>query len=121
MLRNYLIIAVRTILKQKGYTFINISGLAIGIACTVLTLLYVQDELTFDSFHKNANSVYRIIEDLGNQHIASTNGALAGILTDNLPEVANTVTVHKIYRCERPKSLYRPRPTASRYKFPASF
>ncbi len=91
MFRNYLKIAIRTLLKQKGYTFINISGLAIGVACAMLALLYLQDELTFDAFHKKANRIYRIIEDQGDQQIASTAGALAQTLMANIPEVANTV------------------------------
>ncbi len=91
MLRNYFIITVRTLLKQKSYTLINISGLAIGIACAILTLLYSQDELAFDTFHKKSQRIYRIVEDQGNQSLASTNGALAKTLITNLPEVAGTV------------------------------
>ena len=55
MLKNYLKIAIRVIKKHKGYSFINITGLAVGIACCVLILLWVQDELRFDRFHKNHN------------------------------------------------------------------
>ena len=64
MLKNYLKIAVRNIKRNKIYSFINIAGLAIGIACCLLILLYIQDELSYDRFHKNADRIYRINTDL---------------------------------------------------------
>jgi putative ABC transport system permease protein len=60
MFLNYLKIAVRNLLKYKGYSFLNIAGLAIGIACCILMLLYVQDELGYDRYHENADRIYRI-------------------------------------------------------------
>ena len=62
MLRNYLKIAWRNLVRQKGYTFINVFGLAIGLACCLVIFLYVQDELRFDRFHTKANQIYRIID-----------------------------------------------------------
>lgn len=62
MFKNYLKIAYRNIIKHKGYTLINISGLTIGIACCLLILLYVKDELSFDTFHSKADRIYRVIE-----------------------------------------------------------
>ncbi|MCP4727945.1 MAG: ABC transporter permease, partial [bacterium] len=50
MFKNYLKIAFRNILKHKGYSFINISGLAAGMACCLLMLLWVQDELGYEDF-----------------------------------------------------------------------
>jgi putative ABC transport system permease protein len=61
MFKNYLKIALRNIKKHKGYSFINISGLAIGMACCILILLWVQDELSFDRFHENAEYIYRVV------------------------------------------------------------
>ena len=60
MLRNYLKIALRNIKKHKGYSFINITGLAVGMACCTLILLYVRDELRYDRFHENADRIYRL-------------------------------------------------------------
>jgi ABC-type antimicrobial peptide transport system permease subunit len=65
MFKNYLKIAFRSTLKYKGYSFINVVGLSFGMACSVLILLWVQDELSFDRFHQNADSLYRVEE---NQH-----------------------------------------------------
>lgn len=52
MFRNYFITALRNIIRQKGYSLINILGLATGLACTFLILLWVQDELSYDRFHE---------------------------------------------------------------------
>ncbi len=60
MFKNYLKIALRTIRIRKGYSFINITGLAIGIACCTLILLWVNAELSYDRFHKNADHIYRV-------------------------------------------------------------
>ena len=54
MLRNYLIIAIRNLLKRKLYSFINIFGLAIGVSVCLVILKYVDFELSYDNFHKNA-------------------------------------------------------------------
>lgn len=72
MLKNYLKIAVRNLLRHKMYSFINIFGLSIGIACCLVILLYINDELSYDSFHKNADRIYRINTDIkfGNTEFA---------------------------------------------------
>ena len=60
MLRNYLKVALRSILKHKFYSALNILGLAIGLTACFLIGLYIFDELSYDNFHKDANQVYRI-------------------------------------------------------------
>jgi putative ABC transport system permease protein len=60
MIANYFKTAVRFLARNKGTTFISISGLAIGIACCLLILLYVVDELSYDRYHVNANRIYRL-------------------------------------------------------------
>ena len=60
MLTNYFKIAVRNLLKRFGYSFINIFGLAVGIACCLLLSIYIIDEQSYDKFHKNADNIYRI-------------------------------------------------------------
>ena len=62
MLRNYTNIAYRSFLRQKGYSIINISGLAIGLACSFMIYLYVQDELSFDTIHTKADRIFRVPE-----------------------------------------------------------
>ena len=60
MFENYLKIAIRNINKHKGYSFINVAGLAIGIACCLLILLFVRSELSYDAFHEKADQIHRI-------------------------------------------------------------
>ncbi len=62
MFFNYLKIAYRNLSKYKAYSFINISGLAVGMVCCILMLLYIQHELSYDRFHENSDKIYRIIE-----------------------------------------------------------
>jgi hypothetical protein len=60
MLRNYFKIAFRNIVRHKAFATINIAGLAIGMACSIFILLWVQNELSYDKFHKNAGTIYRL-------------------------------------------------------------
>ncbi len=70
MLKNYFKIAFRTILGHRLYSFINIFGLSLGIACCILIVLFINNEISFDSFNKNADSIVRVITercDVGGQ------------------------------------------------------
>jgi len=60
MINNYLKTALRNIKRHKGYSIINITGLAIGMACSLMIILFVRDELSYDKFHDNIDSLYRI-------------------------------------------------------------
>jgi putative ABC transport system permease protein len=62
MLKNYFKIALRNLKRHKGYSFINVFGLALGVACFVLIVLYVQDERSYDRYHENADRVFRVVE-----------------------------------------------------------
>ena len=61
MFKNYFKTAFRNLRRNKIYSFINISGLSIGLACAMLIMLYVKDEVSFDKFHKNVNNIYRVV------------------------------------------------------------
>jgi len=61
MFKNYLKIAFRNLRKHKGFSFINISGLAIGMACAIFIMLYVDFELSYDNFHDDADRIYRCL------------------------------------------------------------
>ena len=91
MLKNYLKIAVRNIKRNKIYSFINIIGLAVGIACTVLILLWIQDELSYDNFHSKGDRIYRIISENpksgGPEHYAGSPAPLGPALIEEYPEV----------------------------------
>jgi putative ABC transport system permease protein len=87
MFRNYLKIALRHVKQHKGYSFINVSGLAIGMACCILILLWVQDELSFDRFHENADDIYRLTTVTPLSVWSSSPWALMPTLKKEFPEV----------------------------------
>jgi putative ABC transport system permease protein len=60
MFKNYLITAFRNLKRYKGYSFINLMGLAIGISCCIFILIYVQDEFSYDRYTDNYDQIYRI-------------------------------------------------------------
>ena len=60
MFKNYLKIALRNVRRQKAYAFINIAGLAMGMACCILIVSFIATELSYDRFHKNSNRIYRL-------------------------------------------------------------
>ena len=95
MFKNYLKIALRNIKKHKGYSFINIAGLAIGMAACILILLWIQDELSYDRFHRNADQIYRVVfVDETYDQIRSysvTPPALAKAMKKDFPEVIQAI------------------------------
>lgn len=95
MLKNLLTISLRSLLKDKAYTIINILGLTIGITCSLFLLLYILDELSFDRYHKNADNIYRVVSNIKEPDNAFTWAVaqipLAEELRDNYPEVENAV------------------------------
>ncbi len=93
MLRNHFKIAWRNLVRGKTYSIINVLGLAVGIACCLIILLYIGKELSYDSFHKNGNRIYRISLTLKNNDewstVAWAPGPVGPALKSVIPEVAN--------------------------------
>lgn len=83
MLRNYWTVARRTLARNKAYAFINVAGLALGIAACLLVVLYVADELRYDRFNARADRTYRIVQDGS----ALTPGSAAPALAADYPGV----------------------------------
>jgi putative ABC transport system permease protein len=90
MFRNYLKIAFRNLIRHKGFSFLNITGLAIGMVCTILILFWVQHELSFDRYHKNGKNIYRILQHIQYSEIvtwAINQGPLGPALKEEIPEI----------------------------------
>ncbi len=87
MFTNYFKIAIRNIRKHKGYSLINIVGLAVGMACCVLILLWVFDELSYDRFHENLDRLYRIVITSERGTFESSPWALIPALKRDYPEI----------------------------------
>jgi putative ABC transport system permease protein len=98
MLKNYFTIAFRNLRKHRFFTFINIVGLAIGIASCIIIVLFVISELSYDRFHQHAHRIYRLNTEIkfGGNHLtlASSSPSLADILTQTYPEIESTVRLH---------------------------
>ncbi len=101
MFKNYLLTTFRNIKNQKGYSFINITGLAIGFACSMMIMLYIQYELSFDKHFDNANNIYRVCSETsfiyqGRNKGTATPAPLAKELMTQFPEVLSAVTFDNI-------------------------
>jgi ABC-type lipoprotein release transport system permease subunit len=95
MIRHYFKIAFRNLWKYKSQTLISVVGLAVGFACFAIATLWIRYEMTFDSFHKNADRLYRVSfkdASIGNPDgmSAYTNTNLASYLKNTFPEINNT-------------------------------
>lgn len=95
MLRNLLKISFRTIAKDKTYSILNVTGLTIGITCSLFLLMYILHELSYDRYHENARNIYRVVSNIKEPDNAFTWAVaqipLAEELRDNYPEVENAV------------------------------
>ncbi len=94
MLKNYLKIAVRNISRNKLYSFINIAGLAVGMACFILIMLWIQDELSYERYNKNADRICRVIWDIDGFQIAATPGPFANWLKETIPGIQEVTRVN---------------------------
>ncbi len=98
MLMSYLKVAGRNMVRQKGYTFINVSGLAIGMASCLLILLYVQHELSYDRYNENADSTFRVTfyATFGADEFSSAGAAapVAQALLSDYPEVLHATRIY---------------------------
>ncbi len=99
MIRNYLKIAIRNLRKHRGYSFINIFGLAVGLATCILILLWVQDEVSYDQFHTNLDSLYRLVcydRINASEKFSVTPPPIALALEQNFPEILRATRYHEL-------------------------
>ena len=99
MLKNYFKIAFRNLLRNKLYSSINLTGLAIGLAACLMIWLWVQDEMSYDRFHTNAERIYRVERkfDFRDMHGQApiTGGTYGPALVSDYPEIENHVRLHR--------------------------
>jgi putative ABC transport system permease protein len=96
MVKNYLKIALRFMLRQKGFSIINIAGLTIGITCSLLIILYIFDELSFDKFHPDAQQIHRlgfrgVLE--GKKFNSTQTGLLVSQSLKDIPEIQSVIRI----------------------------
>ena len=110
MLRNFITIAFRNLVKQKFYSLINITGLAVGLACCLLIVLFVQDELSYDKHHSRADRIYRAVTDIKfgdiDGKMSYLPAPLAPTLMEDFPEVELAARLREkgSYLIKRPDS-----------------
>lgn len=102
MIKNYLVVAMRNILKHRFFSAINILGMTIGITSCLLIILYVNNELSYDRFNKDADRIYQVglHGKIGGQdlHVANTCPPLAAALAAEVPEVAAATRIAPMYQ-----------------------
>src|SRR5450755_206530 len=98
MIKNYFTIAWRNLAKNKIYSFINITGLAIGLSCFILIALFILDELSFDRYNDKADRIYRINSDIrfggGELHLPVTSDMMGELLKKDYPEVEQYTRIY---------------------------
>jgi putative ABC transport system permease protein len=106
MISNFLRIAIRNISRNKSITFINVAGLAIGLAASLLILLWVQDELSYESFNTDAENIYRVEEDQfysgERYHVTVTPHPSGPVWMQKIPEIKEQTRVNRM-----PRILFR--------------
>ena len=92
MLKNYMKVALRNLLRRRTYSLLNVTGLGVGMACAILVMLWVRYELSYDRFHTNADRLYRVVftNEQREYHGYWQPGPLAKYLKDNFPEIEQT-------------------------------
>ena len=105
MIKSYFLTAFRNILKHRNFSIINIFGLSISMAVCMLIILVVQDQLSYDNFHKNRERIYRIqskdnLSKIAISKYATTTWPLAKELKDNYPFVENVVALYNNFNGE---------------------
>lgn len=97
MFKNYLTIALRNLWRHKGFSLLNIAGLAVGLTAGFLTLLYVSFELSYDSFHSKVERIYRVVADIKTptENIEASTVAWAVLpnMTNEFPEIEASVRI----------------------------
>ena len=104
MLQNFFKITFRNLWKYKGYSFINISGLAIGLASCLIIVTFIIHELSYDRFHAESERIYRVGYEVslgtGSKVIASSPHRLAVALETDFPELQKVIHFSRIYEHE---------------------
>ena len=106
MFQDFFRIAVRNISGHKGFTFINVTGLAVGLSASLLILLWVQNELSYDRFHNNVKNIYRVEEDQfysgERYHVTVTPHPSGPVWKQKIPEIKEQTRINRL-----PKILFR--------------
>jgi len=105
MIKNYLKVAWRNLKKNKIFSFINVFGLAIGLTCCMLISLYLYNELSYDSYHKNANRIFQLgttfVKEGKEDRTANTPAPMAQAMQMDFPEIEKATRLLKMFADDR--------------------
>jgi len=105
MIKNYLKVAWRNLMKNKVFSFINVFGLSIGLTCCMLIALYLFNELSYDSYHKNVNSIYQLgttfVKEGKEDRTANTPAPMARAMQMEFPEIEKGTRLLKMFADDR--------------------
>src|SRR5687768_11543123 len=98
MIRSYFTIALRNLVKEKGYSFIKIAGLAFGLAASMIIYLYVKEDLSYDTFHSQYKRIVRVLtidsaEGVSSKLVGVTQPQLGPVAETELPEVTESIRI----------------------------
>ncbi len=101
MIRNYIKIALRSLLRKKVFSLVNMMGLSVGIASCIMISAYLISETSFDNFHEDANRIYRVVEtmeggSLGKRKLASVEGAIGAFSKREVAAVEDMVRIFEL-------------------------
>ena len=95
MIKNYVLVAWRSFLRQREYSVLNVVGLTIGFTSCMIIMLYVINERSFDRFHSKADRIFRVVQNLpANQGWAWTGGVMPSLVESEFKEVKKVVSIH---------------------------
>ncbi len=111
MLKNYLKVAWRNLMKNKVFSFINVFGLAIGLTCCMLISLYLHNELSYDSYHKNASRLYQLgtifIKEGKEERMGNTPAPMAKAMQMEFPEIEKSTRLLKMFSDDKTLFQFR--------------
>jgi predicted permease len=126
MLRNFFKVTIRNMIRYKAYSFLNIFGLTVGIAASVMIRLWVNNELSYDDFHAKSAQLYRLTAEVSGMKLAVNPAALSADLIREIPDVRNVARLYFVsglvtvegQKFEEDKVLYADSSFLSMFDFP---
>jgi putative ABC transport system permease protein len=111
MIRNYLKIAWRNLMKNKVFSFINVFGLSIGLTCCMLITLYINHETSYDNYHKNIGNLYQLgttfVKDGKDDRTPNTPAPMAFAMKQEFPEIEETARIMALFADDKTLLQYR--------------
>lgn len=111
MLKSYFTLALRNLMKHKGFSFINIFGLSIGLTCCMLIALYIYHEYSYDTYHEKGSRLYQVssvFDPKGEaEDISTVPAAMAGALQQEFPEIEGSTRLLGLFEDDKTLVQYQ--------------